>query len=94
MDFPNRLEHLENDHVAATLLALNRRLEGIRREHLARNRSILREFNSEQLKEVECLTAAITAKIFREVASELEHSAAEGNGQKISETVSPMLGLA
>ncbi|MBI2817330.1 MAG: hypothetical protein HYX72_10350 [Acidobacteria bacterium] len=84
----------EKEAVTQTLTALNRRLEGIRREHLARNRSNLREFSIEQLQEVERLTAAITAKIFVEVASELEHSAAAGRGRETSQAVSLMLGLA
>ena len=86
---------MRSDHeaVADALTALNSRLEGIRREHLERNRSNLREFTSEQLKEVDRLTAAITAKIFSEVASELQQSIASGQGREISKTVTLMLGL-
>ena len=82
------------DAVTETLTALNDRLEEIRREHLAKNRSCLRDLSNEQLQEVERLTAAITAKVFFEVAFELEHSAAAGKGREASKAVSLMLGLA
>jgi hypothetical protein len=81
------------DPVEKTLTALNRQLEGIRQEHLARNRSHLRAFSTDQAKQVELLTAAITAKIFVEVAAELEHSAAAGKGSETSQAIALMLGL-
>ncbi len=84
----------ENDPITGTLLALDRRLEAIRKEQLAKNRSNLRQLDSQQLQAVEWVTANITQKIFREVADELEHSASEGNGKRLSETVWLMLGLA
>ncbi len=83
-----------DDPIAGTLEALDRRLETIRKEQLAKNRSMLRALSSEQLREVERVTAAITGKVFREVANELKHSAAQGNAKRLSETVSLMLGLA
>lgn len=90
----NHTSYPEDDLVKATLFALDKRLEGIRQEQLARNRSSLRQLTSEQLQEVERLTSAITGKIFREVADELKHSAAGDDARKMSQTVSLMLGLA
>jgi hypothetical protein len=84
----------EDDPIPGTLLALDRRLEAIRREQLAKNHSSLKQLDSQQLQAVEWVTANITQKIFREVADELEHSASEGNGRSLSETVWLMLGLA
>jgi len=88
------MNHVEEDPVSTTLSALHRRLEGIRLEQLAKNRSHLRIFSAEQLQVVERSMAAITARIMVEVASEVEHSAAEGNGRRVSETITMMLGLA
>jgi glutamyl-tRNA reductase len=84
----------KNDPISGTLHALDRRLEAIRKEQLAKNRSSLRQLDSQQLQAVEWVTTNITRKIFREVADELEHSASEGNGKRLSETVWLMLGLA
>lgn len=84
----------KDDPISGTLVALDRRLEAIRKEQLAKSRSSLRQLDSQQLQAVECVTANITRKIFREVADELEHSASEGNSKRLSETVSLMLGLA
>jgi glutamyl-tRNA reductase len=88
--------HLDrnNDPISGTLVALDRRLEAIRKEQLAKNRSSLNQLDSQQLQAVEWVTTNITRKIFREVADELEHSATEGNGKRLSEAVWLMLGLA
>jgi biotin-(acetyl-CoA carboxylase) ligase len=88
------LENIEEtDLVATTIVALDKRLEDIRREQLARNRSALRELSFEQLQQVELLTSAITEKIFLEVATELRHSAAECGAPRACEMVSLTLGL-
>ena len=50
---------LSNDSVSGTLLALERKLEMIRQEHLAKNRSILRSFGGDAQQDVEQLTSAI-----------------------------------
>ena len=84
----------KNDPISGTLRALDRRLEAIRKEQLAKNRSSLRQLDPQQLQAVEWVTTNITRKIFREVADELEHSASEDNGKRLSETVWLMLGLA
>ena len=84
----------QNDLICGTLAALDRRLEAIRKEQLAKNRASLCQLDSEQLQALEWATTNITRKIFREVADELEHSELEGNGKKLSETVCLMLGLA
>jgi glutamyl-tRNA reductase len=88
------LNNRKNDPISGTLDALDRRLETIRKEQLAKNRASLRQLDSEQLQTLEWVTTNITRKIFREVADELEHSASEGNGKRLSETVCLMLGLA
>jgi hypothetical protein len=94
MHLTNSAPHGQHEVVNRTLSALDHRLEGIRQEHLAKNRSNLRAFDTEQVRQVELLTAAITAKIFLEVASELQHSAATGQGTETSEALALMLGLA
>ena len=88
------LNNRKNDPISGTLVALDRRLETIRKEQLAKNRASLRQLDLEQLQALEWVTTNITRKIFREVADELEHSALEGNGKRLSETVCLMLGLA
>ncbi len=85
---------LESDPVRGTLLALERRLDAIRKEQIAKNRSSLGQFDSQQLQAVEFVTANITQKIFREIADELQHSATEDDGKRLSETVCLMLNLA
>ncbi|MBI3894819.1 MAG: glutamyl-tRNA reductase [Acidobacteria bacterium] len=87
------LQALQKDPLSDTLLALERQLERIRQEQLAKNRSSLRDLSSAEWEDVERLTSAITRKIFCEVANELKQSAAQGEGMKISETVAMVLGL-
>ena len=79
--------------ILGTLEALDRRLETIRKEQMAKNRSQLMQLDAQQLQTLEWVTTNITRTIFREVADELEHSASEGNGKRLSETVCKMLGL-
>lgn len=83
-----------DDPISGTLAALDRRLETIRKEQLAKNRSSLKQLDTQQLQALEWVTTNITRKIFREVADELEHSASEDNGKSLSETVCMMLDLA
>lgn len=84
----------ENDPVAGALAALEKQLERIRQEHLVKNRPCLRRLTSEQQVGVEKLTAAITQKIFGEVARQVRLSAAQGEGRMVFETLSRMLGPA
>lgn len=84
----------QGDPIVGTLVALDRRLEMIRKEQLAKNRANLCQLDLEQLQALEWVTTNITRKIFREVADELEHSESEGNGKRLSETICLMLGLA
>ncbi|MBI4459203.1 MAG: hypothetical protein HY648_03970, partial [Acidobacteria bacterium] len=87
------LQALQKDPLSNTLLALERQLERIRQEQLAKNRSSLRDLSSAEWEDVERLTSAITRKIFCEVANELKQSAAQGEEKKLSEAVCIMLGL-
>ena len=87
------LQTLQKDPLSNTLLALERQLERIRQELLAKNRSSLRDLTSAEWEDVERLTSAITRKIFCEVSNELKHSAAQGEEKRVSEAVCMMLGL-
>ncbi|MBI4459209.1 MAG: glutamyl-tRNA reductase [Acidobacteria bacterium] len=87
------LHALQKDPLSNTLLALERQLERIRQEQLAKNRSGLRDLTSAEWEDVDRLTSAITRKIFCEVANELKHSAAPGEEKKLSEAVCMLLGL-
>ena len=93
-EFTPTLHQKIDDPISGTLAALDRRLEMIRKEQLAKNRSNLRHLDTQQLEAVEWVTTNITRMIFREVADELEHSASQGNGKSLSETICLMLGLA
>jgi len=84
---------LSNDSVSGTLLALERKLEMIRQEHLAKNRSILRSFGGDAQQDVEQLTCAINEKIFQEISRELRRSASYADGKRMLEILSTLLDL-
>ena len=87
------LQRLQEDPLSHTMLALERQLERIRQEQLVKNRATLRGLTVEQRQDVERLTSAITRKIFYEVANELKQSSSDGDGSKLPETLSLVLGL-
>ncbi len=70
------------------LESLQRQLERIRQEQLAKNRSRLQGLGTEQQQCLERLTLAIIRRIFGDVASEWESSVARGHASQITEILS------
>jgi glutamyl-tRNA reductase len=83
-----RMNLSQNNTLSQTVTAFDRRLEMIRQEHLARNRSTLRELTSEQVVGVERLTSAIVDHIVHEVADALRDRLPASPDSRMSEDVS------
>ena len=86
-------ETAQSEQLSGTLLALEQQLEQIRQEQLTKNRPKLQVLSAEQQQHVDQLTSAIMRKIIMEVANEWKVSAAQGNANQVSRTVSLMWGL-
>jgi len=80
--------------VPDTLLALKRKLELLRHEHLEKNRSVLGRLDEDARARVELLTAAINEQIFQMISQQLEHSANTVDYGKTREVLSKILELA
>ena len=79
--------------VPDTLLALKRKLDLLRLEHLEKNRSILGRLDEDARARVELLTAAINEQIFQMISQQLEHSANTVDYGKTREVLSKILEL-
>jgi len=76
-----------------TLLALERQLEQIRQELLAKNRSRLCTLSARQREHVEIVTLAIIRKLLAEVAQQWDLYSAQGKEARVREVVLRMWSL-
>jgi len=81
------------DPVSGLLLALERKLEMLRQEYLAKNRAVLRNLDGGAQQRVELLTSCINEKILQEISGGLRRSASNGEGKRVLAVLSELLDL-